>query len=109
MEVIVCSFATLNALYLAYMPFLQDGGLFVRSNQDFPLGTLVKLSVTLLTEPEPYYIETKVVWITPNDAQGNKPSGLGLQFIGENTQPFRNKIETYLAGMLKSTQLTDTM
>lgn len=109
MEMIACSFPTENALYLAYMPFLQGGGVFVRSDLHLPLGTLVTLSITLLSEPDPYSIEAKVVWITPKGAQGNKPAGLGLQFTGENCRHFSNKIETYLAGMLKSTQLTDTM
>lgn len=104
-----CSFPTESALYMAYMPFLRGGGLFVRSNAILPLGTLVVLSINLLNEPEPYSIDARVVWITPRGAQGNKPAGLGLQFIGENCRHFSNKIETCLAGMLKSTQMTDTM
>jgi type IV pilus assembly protein PilZ len=104
-----CSFPTESTLYMAYMPFLQGGGLFVRSNQILPLGTIVILSISLLNEPEPYTIDAKVAWITPRGSQGNKPAGLGLQFIGENCRHFSNKIESCLAGMLKSAQITDTM
>ncbi|MDP1604501.1 MAG: PilZ domain-containing protein [Legionella sp.] len=104
-----CSFPDKNALHTAYMPFLQGGGLFVRSNQLLPLGTLVILFINLLNEPKPYKIEAKVAWITHEGTQGNKPAGMGLQFIGENCRRFSNKIETCLAGMLKSTQTTDTM
>lgn len=104
-----CSFPTEATLYMAYMPFLVGGGLFVRTNQILPLGTNICLSISLLNEPDSYQIEAKVAWITPRGSQGNKPAGLGLQFVGENCRHFRNKIETCLAGMLKSAQMTDTM
>ena len=107
--IISCSFSDEATLYLAYMPFLIGGGLFIRKKNSYILGTVVSLSIQLFTEPSPYFIDAKVVWITPNGAQGNKPVGIGVQFRGENSRNVSNKIETYLAGMLKSTQLTDTI
>ena len=104
-----CSFSSEASLYLAYMPFVKGGGIFVRSSHLFPLGEEITLSVTLLNEHEPYLVDGKVAWITPKGAQGNKPTGIGVQFSGENSRHLSNKIETYLAGMLKSTQLTDTI
>ena len=91
------------------MPFIKGGGLFVRTKAAYELGDSVSLSVQLLNEPDSYVIEGKVVWLTPKGAQGNKPIGIGIQFIGENSRHFCNKIETLLAGMLKSTQNTDTI
>lgn len=108
-EILNCSYATEAALYLAYMPFVQGGGLFIRSNQFYPLGEKFTLSVSLLNEQEPFMVEAKVVWITPKGTQGNKPPGIGVQFIGESSRYLSNKIETYLAGLLKSAQLTDTI
>ena len=104
-----CNFSSEASLYLAYMPFVKGGGLFVRTVQNHSLSEEVDLSLTLLNEPEPYTIEAKVVWITPKGAQGNKPAGIGLQFMGDNSRNITNKIETCLAGMLKSTQPTDTL
>lgn len=106
---LTCFFPTTNSLYMAYMPFLIGGGLFVRTSQILPMGTKIHLKVSLPNEEEKFLIDGKIVWITPRAAQGNKPSGLGVQFIGEEGRYFRNKIETLLAGMLKSTQLPDTM
>lgn len=91
------------------MPFVKGGGLFIRTNHTYALNHLVDLSVNLLNEQEPYILSGKVIWITPKGAQGNKPPGIGVQFTGENSRYLCNKIETYLAGMLKSTQLTDTI
>lgn len=106
---IACSFPNEVALYLAYMPFIKGGGLFIRTNTSYSFGNTIQLSITLIDELEPYEINAKVVWITPKGAQGNKPPGIGIQFDGENASVICNKIETYLAGMLKSTQLTDTI
>lgn len=108
-QLINCSFTSESSLYLAYMPFVKGGGLFVRTNHIHPLGELVQLSVKLMEEHDPYLVDGKVVWITPKGAQGNKPPGVGIQFTGENSRYLCNKIETYLAGMLKSSQLTDTI
>jgi type IV pilus assembly protein PilZ len=104
-----CAFKNEEALYLAYMPFIKGGGLFVRTNAVYALGTQVPLSIQLMDEPEPYVLAAKVVWMTEKGVQGNKPAGIGVQFMGENNRLLCNKIETYLAGRLKSTQMTDTM
>lgn len=106
---ISCVFNKEDALYLAYMPFIKNGGLFIRTNTPYALGSQLQLKIQLMDEPEPYIIEAKVVWLTGKGAQGNKPAGVGVQFVDENSRVLCNKIETYLVGRLKSSQLTDTM
>lgn len=103
-----CNYNSEMALYLAYMPFIQGGGLFVRTTQMMPLATPVNLSVKLPNEEQLFQCAGRVVWLTPKGAQGGKPAGLGIQFLGESRH-FCNKIETVLAGMLKSNQITDTI
>jgi type IV pilus assembly protein PilZ len=107
-RVINCAFTNEASLYMAYMTFLKDGGLFIRTNPTYSLGDEVELILRLMNEHEPYLIKGKVVWITPKGAQGNKPPGIGIEFTGENSRYVSNKIETYLAEMIKSTQITDT-
>lgn len=108
-QILSASFSTEAALYLAYMPFIKGGGIFIRSIMQLDIGTSVRLNIILPKEMEPFLVDAKVIWVTPRGAQANKPAGLGCQFIGDNASVFNNKIETLLAGMLKSTQLTDTM
>lgn len=108
-SVLTCSFKNESTLYSAFMPFIKNGGLFIRTDNILPLASEVQLSVTLMDDTEPHSIEGKVVWVTPKGAQDNKPPGVGVQFIGEKSQVVRNKIENYLAGMSKSSQNTDTI
>tara|TARA_R110001583_G_scaffold2657_3_gene18723 strand:- start:5386 stop:5730 length:345 start_codon:yes stop_codon:yes gene_type:complete len=93
-------------LYGAYMPFLKDGGLFIPTNRTYKLGDEVFLLLKLMDDPEKLPVAGKVVWITPPGAQGNKTAGIGVQFTGDNTMA-RDRIETHLAGAMKSDRLTD--
>jgi len=106
---ITCSFLDITALHRAYMPFIQGGGLFIRTDENYLLGERVNLSVQLMDEPVPHVIETQVVWITPKGAQGDKPAGIGVQFMGEQARSLSRKIETYLAYLLNSALTTDTL
>jgi type IV pilus assembly protein PilZ len=95
-------------LYAAYMPFIKNGGLFIPTNKVYGLGDEVFMLLTLMDEPEKIPVAGKVVWITPKGAQGNRASGIGVQFDGEDDTANR-KIETYLAGTLTSDRPTHTL
>ncbi|MFX5808976.1 PilZ domain-containing protein, partial [Acinetobacter baumannii] len=82
-------------------PFIRNGGLFIPTNKNYKLGDEVFMLLNLMEEPEKIPVAGTVVWITPKGAQGTRAAGIGVQFNdGDNTA--RNKIETYLAGALKS-------
>ncbi len=95
-------------LYAAYMPFLQNGGLFIPTNKPYRIGDEVFMLLNLMDEPEKIPVAGKVVWVTPKRAQGNRASGIGVQFNGQDDTASR-KIETYLAGTLESERPTHTM
>lgn len=95
-------------LYAAYMPFIQNGGLFIPTNKSYNLGDEVFMLLNLMDEPEKIPVAGKVVWITPKGAQGNRAAGIGVQFSGEDDSA-ANKIETYLAGSIESDRPTHTM
>ena len=95
-------------LYVAYMPFLQGGGLFIPTNKTYKLGEEIFMLLTLMEEPEKLPLAGKVVWITPKGAQGNRATGVGVQFNDPDNAAQR-KIETYLAGSLESDRATHTM
>lgn len=98
-----------SALYAAYMPFVKNGGLFIPTSKNYQLGDEVFMLLTLMDENEKLPVAGKIVWISPRGAQGNRAAGIGVQFSEQDNGSARNKIETYLAGALKSDRLTHTM
>lgn len=97
------------ALYAAYMPFLSGGGLFIPTSKPYKMGDEVFMLLSLLDDPLKLKVVGHVVWITPS-TQGNKPQGIGVQFSEKNGgQEARNKIESLLGNVLKSSRATHTM
>lgn len=98
-----------NILYKSYMPFVKGGGIFIPTEKQFELGDEVFLLLTLLDDPERFPVTGKVVWITPRGSTGNRPMGVGIQFIGADGINVQRKIETNLAGALGTGRATYTM
>lgn len=98
-----------SALYAAFMPFVQNGGLFIPTNKNYELGDEVFMLLTLMEETEKLPVAGKIIWVTPKGAQGNRATGIGVQFSNQDDGLARKKIETYLAGALNSDRQTHTM
>ncbi|MCD6046182.1 MAG: pilus assembly protein PilZ [Gammaproteobacteria bacterium] len=96
-------------LYKQYMPFVQQGGLFVHTLKQFSLGDGVTLAVQLPDDSNKHIIAGRVVWITPQSAQRGLATGIGVQFAPDDAAPLRSKIEDYLTDMLHSHHPTDTL
>ena len=98
-----------SSLYAAYMPFIKNGGLFIETNKAYKIDDEVFMLLTLPDSKEKLPVAGRVVWITPKGAQGNRTAGIGVQFSELDNGATRNKIETQLAGALKSDRQTHTM
>ena len=80
-----------SALYLAYMPFVKNGGLFIPTNSNYRLGDEVFMLLNLMGE------------------DGKRTAGIGVQFSEQDRGQTQKKIETYLAGALSGDKATHTM
>lgn len=98
-----------QALYMSYMPYIEGGGLFVPSPKQYRLGDEMFLLVHIMNEDEPVNISGKVIWITPKGALGNRPVGVGIQFVGDNAAEVKDLIESNLGASLSLTRSTHTM
>ena len=98
-----------GSLYAAYIPFVQNGGLFIPTTKPYKLGDEVFMLLSLMDETERLPVAGNVVWITPSNAQGNRTAGIGVQFSKQDNGQTRNKIETLLAGALQADRPTHTM
>ncbi len=97
------------SLYAAYMPFVKNGGLFIPTNKDYKLGDEVFMLLSLMDDGERLPVAGKIIWMTPKGAEGNRATGVGVQFSEQDKGATRNKIETHLAGALNSDRITHTM
>ncbi len=105
---VTVSLTSKDELYEAYMPFVHNGGLFLPTRNAFKLGQEISLLLNLLDEPDKIPLSGKVIWVTPQGAQGRRVAGIGIQF-SENHLFLRDKIETYLAGRLNAQHPTHTL
>ena len=98
-----------SALYVAYMPFVKNGGLFIPTTKEYHLGDEVFVLLTLMENPERLPVAGKVVWVTPKGAQGKRLQGIGVQFSPQDNGATQKKIEAQLAGALGADRPTHTM
>jgi len=97
------------ALYAAYMPFIDGGGLFVPTTRAVSLGDEIYLILTLMDDPNKLSVTGKVVWIKPAGTSGRQ-QGLGLKFSKDDAgAQARARIETMLSGTLKANRPTHTV
>ncbi len=108
-RIIMFDFPTINDLYNSYMPFVIHGGIFIPTKEVFEIGEAVGLDLRIMEEPDRQTLAGQVIWLTPLGAQGGKPAGIGIQFEEALGPELRNRIETHLAGKLKSANSTHTM
>jgi type IV pilus assembly protein PilZ len=98
-----------NALYQAYMPYVNNGGLFIPTDREYLMGQEVFMLLNLMEETERLPIAGKVVWKTPVGSSGYRTAGIGVQFSDQDGGLARSKIENYLAGALNTDRVTHTM
>ncbi len=95
-------------LYNAYMPFVKNGGIFVPNKTDYEVGDEVFMLLNLMDESEKIPIAGKVIWVAKKGVKSPHTPGVGIQFTESENQA-KDKIETYLAGSLSSSNSTHTM
>ncbi len=95
-------------LYLAYMPFLKEGGLFVKTPRLYDLDDKVELNILLPDSLEPSIVQGEICWLTPAGVQNGTPPGVGVSFIADPDK-IRHQIEKAIARHLNSSEPTLTM
>lgn len=97
------------ALYAAYMPFVEGGGLFVPTTRSVRLGDELYLILSLMEDPNKIPVTGRVVWITPAGTP-QRQQGLGVQFSKDDSgAQARARIEDLLGGALKANRPTHTI
>lgn len=98
----------LAVLRAAYLPFVENGGLFIPTNKHYEMGDEIFMLLNLMDEPEKIALAGTVVWITPERSQTPRAPGIGVQF-NDSQNPAKPKIESFLAGQLDAPDPAHTM
>lgn len=107
--ILTCEIKDVTELHKLYMPFVENGGVFVKTKNSYNLGDDVFLLLSLMEE-EKFPVTGKVIWITPLGASGLKHAGIGVQFADNvDMAQARTKIETFLAPFKGDNLATETM
>ena len=98
------------ALYAAYIPLFEDGGIFIPTAREYRLGDDVYVLLSLPDDPQRYPVAGKVAWVTPARASGNRTQGVGIRFPSdEKSRLLKLKIEEILGAMIGSDRPTQTI
>ena len=98
------------ALYAAYIPIFEEGGIFVPTPREYKLGDDVYVLLTLPDDPQRYPVAGRVAWVTPARAAGNRTQGVGIQFPkDEKSRQLKHRIEEILGTAQASDKPTQTI
>lgn len=97
-----------DRLYMAWMSFVEGGGLFVPTDDAYTLGEEVFVRVEM-PDAGSKGVAGKVVWITPKGALKPREPGIGIQINRRDRGELQRQAETLLAGTLASQRPTQTL
>lgn len=105
-NVISVSLKDKTALHANYMPFIRGGGIYAATDQEFKLGDSVILSLKVISMTKKFAIPGKVVWMSPQQAQGAQ--GVGVQFSGRTKDNVRLALEAILGDLASKPSIYHT-
>lgn len=98
-----------DTLYKSYLSFIEEGGLFIETRENYQLGEEIFLLVSLPEIDQRYPVAGTVIWVTPAGAAGIHPQGIGVRFGSRDEGKLLNRIEKILGEMIDSEIPTYTM
>lgn len=98
------------ALYAAYIPLFQEGGVFIPTSREYALGDDIYVLLSLPEDMQRYPVAGKVAWVTPAKAAAGRTQGVGIMFPkDEKSRALKLKIEEILGAHLASDRPTQTI
>jgi CRP/FNR family cyclic AMP-dependent transcriptional regulator len=93
------NFKSASDFFKAYIGNLGTGGLFIKTTQTVPAGTILNLEFNLPDSENLIQARGRVVWArSKEESDERKPPGLGIQFVemgSDDTNLLNNYIKTF--------------
>ena len=97
-----------ETLHDCYMPYVKNGGLFIKGRTEYDLGDEVFILLDLMDETEKIPVAGKVAWVAREGVKHPHRPGVGVAFNDPDNLA-RDKIETLLVGLPATSAATATM
>lgn len=89
------TYRTVDGFISDWATNISRGGLFINSREPLPVGTVVRLIISLPDTAFPFDLEGKVVRVVAPDNPGNEPPGMGIEFVDVDEEK-RGRIERFV-------------
>ena len=76
---------------------ISAGGMFVRTERDLPIGTLLSMALELPDGDRPAPVQGKVVHARPSHSE----TGIGVQFVSDD-DAFRGRVDRYINEIIRT-------
>lgn len=97
MSKLVLTLANKNIAYKLYMPFINGGGIFIPTQEEYQLGDQIALKVHLTELEQALSFVGQVIWLSMPGIYAR--SGVGVQLQGQKGEAAKQQMENYIAGM----------
>ena len=94
-----------ESLHDCYMPFVQNGGLFITGRTEYDLGDEVFILLDLMNETDKIPVAGKVAWVAREGVKHPHKPGMGVAFNDPDNLA-KIKIENLLVGMPEAATAT---
>lgn len=91
------SFSSDSNFYTGFLDNISEGGIFIATHNEMPIGSHVSIEFTMPDQEEPISLVGEVRWLRTYDPNHDAaPPGLGLRFI-DLTPEAKRRIETFVS------------
>ncbi len=78
---ILVAYRTMDGFITDWAVNISKGGLFVNTRQPLPVGSQVRLIVSLPSTVFPFDLQGRVSWVNEFDNASNLVPGMGIEFV----------------------------
>ncbi|MHB8418920.1 MAG: TIGR02266 family protein [Myxococcales bacterium] len=78
---ILVAYRTVDGFITDWAVNISKGGLFVNTRTPLPVGSQVRLIISLPSAAFPYDLQGKVSWVNEFDNESNLVPGMGIEFV----------------------------
>lgn len=97
-----------SSLYGAWMSFVEGGGLFIPTDQEYNLGEEAFVRISM-PDKSSKAVAGRVIWMSPKGVVKPRSQGIGIQISRSDRGQLQRQAEALLAGALTSDKPTQTV